>query len=224
MHLRKIHGIEIIKENMTVITQLSSSLGQKGNDANIALAKGIAKAEDNNAVQELVKNLKNKDKKIQADCIKTLYETAYIKPDLIANYYAEFLELLSSKNNRLVWGGMIALATISDLKSKELFESIELISNTVNKGSAITVDAGVEIYTKLNKYSEFHDEVENLLTDQLWKCPIKQLPKYMEKSTISINEKNKEIYQKIINERKAECEKESQIKRLDKVLKLIEKI
>ena len=209
---------------MTVINQLSSSLGQKGNDANIALAKGIAKTVDNNAIQELVKNLKNKDKKIQADCIKTLYETAYIKPDLIANYYVEFLELLSSKNNRLVWGGMIALAIISDLKSKELFESIELISNTVNNGSVITVDAGVEIYTKLNKYSEFQDKVENLLTDQLWKCPVKQLPKYMEKSTISINEKNKEIYQKIINERKTECEKESQIKRLDKVLKLIEKI
>ncbi|NMH87501.1 restriction endonuclease subunit S domain-containing protein [Flavivirga algicola] len=209
---------------MTVLSQLSSSLGQKGNGANIALAKGIAEAENNNAIQELIKNLKNKDKKIQADCIKTLYETAYIKPDLIANYYVEFLELLSSKNNRLVWGGMIALATISDLKSKELFESIELISNTVNKGSVITVDAGVEIYTNLNKYSEFQGKVENLLIDQLWKCPIKQLPKYMEKSTILINEKNKEIYQKIINERKAECEKESQVKRLDKVLKLIEKL
>nr|WP_299069884.1 hypothetical protein [uncultured Allomuricauda sp.] len=208
---------------MTVITQLSSSLGQKGNDANIALAKGIAAAENNNAIKELVENLKNKDKKIQADCIKTLYETAYIKPDLIANYYEDFLELLSNKNNRLVWGGMIALSTITDLKSKELFESIDLISSTVNKGSVITIDAGIEIYTKLNKYSKFQDKVENLLTDQLWKCPIKQLPKYMEKSTISINKKNKEIYQKIINERKAECEKESQVKRLDKTLKLIKK-
>ena len=209
---------------MTVITQLSSSLGQKGNDANIALAKEIAEAENRNAVKELVVNLKNKDKKIQADCIKTLYETAYIKPDLIANYYAEFLELLSSKNNRLVWGGMIALATITDLKSKELFKSLDLISETVNKGSVITVDAGIEIFAKLNKQSEYQDKVENLLTDQLWKCPSKQLPQYMEKSVISINEKNKEIYQKIINERKAECEKESQVKRLNKVLKLIEKI
>lgn len=209
---------------MTVISKLSSSLGQKGNDANITLAKEIAEAENRNAIKELVENLKNKDKKIQADCIKTLYEAAYIKPDLIANYYTEFLDLLSSKNNRLVWGGMIALVTITDLKSKELFESIDLISETVNKGSVITVDSGIEIFSKLNKYSEYQDKVENLLTDQLWKCPSKQLPKYMEKSTISINKKNKEIYQKIINERKIECEKESQVKRLDKVLKLIEKI
>tara|TARA_R110000787_G_scaffold41071_1_gene101564 strand:+ start:616 stop:1245 length:630 start_codon:yes stop_codon:yes gene_type:complete len=209
---------------MTVINQLSSSLGQKGNDANITLAKEIAETEDSNAIKELVENLKNKDKKIQADCIKTLYETAYIKPDLIANYYTEFLDLLSSKNNRLVWGGMIALATITDLKNKELFESIDLISDAVNKGSVITVDSGIEIFAKLNKHSEYQDKVENLLTEQLWKCPSKQLPQYMEKSTVSISEKNKEIYQKIINVRKAECEKESQVKRLDKVLKLIEKI
>ncbi len=209
---------------MTVINQLSSSLGQKGNAANIALAKAIAEAENRNAIKELVENLKNKDKKIQADCIKTLYETAYIKPDLISEYYTEFLSLLSNKNNRLVWGGMIALATITDLKSKELFESIDLISNTVNKGSVITVDSGIEMFAKLNKYSEYQDKIENLLTDQLWKCPSKQLPQYMEKSTISINKRNKEIYKKIINERKAECEKESQVKRLDKVLKLIEKI
>ncbi len=209
---------------MTVINQLSSSLGHKGNDANIALAKKLAETENSDAIKELVENLKNKDKKIQADCIKTLYEVAYIKPDLIASYYSEFLELLSNKNNRLVWGGMIALMTITDLKSKELFESLDLISDTVNQGSIITIDSGVEIYAKLNKYSEYQDKVENLLTDQLWKCPIKQLPKYMEKSIISITEWNKEIYKKIINERKPECEKDSQVKRLDKVLKQIDKI
>ena len=209
---------------MTVINQLSSSLKQKGNDANIALANEIAETENDDAIKELVENLKNKDKKIQADCIKTLYETAYIKPDLIKSYYSEFLELLSNKNNRLVWGGMIALMTITDLKNKELFASLDLISDTVNKGSTITIDSGVEIYAKLNKYSTYQGKVENLLIDQLWKCPIKQLPKYMEKSIISITKRNKEIYKKIIHERKPECERDSQAKRLDKVLNQIDKI
>ncbi|MBC3759862.1 hypothetical protein H7U19_15725 [Hyunsoonleella sp. SJ7] len=209
---------------MNVINQLSSSQGQKGNDTNIALAKDIATTENNDAIRELVENLENKGKKIQADCIKTLYETAYIKPALIADYYSEFLGLLGSKNNRLVWGGMIALSTIADLKPKELFESIDLISDTVNKGSVITVDAGVQIFAKLNTYPEYQDKVENLLTDLLWNCPIKQLPQYMEKAAVSISKHNKEIYQRIITERKVECEKESQVKRLDKVLKQMEKL
>lgn len=209
---------------MTIINQLSSALGQKGNAANIALANKIAGVKNYKAIKELVENLKNKDKKIQADCIKTLYEIAYIKPELISDYHSEFLELLLSKNNRLVWGGMIALMIITDLKNKKIFASIDLISDTVNKGSIITVDCGVELFAKLNKYPEYQNKVENLLIDQLWKCQIKQLPKYMEKSIISITEQNKEIYQKIINERKGECNKDSQVKRLDKILKQIGKI
>lgn len=209
---------------MSVLNLLSSSLGQKGNDANIALAKDIAEKENHSAIKELVSNLKNKDKKIQADCIKALYETAYIKPEMIASYYTDFLALLSDKNNRLVWGGMVALMAITDIKHKEIFAALDLISETVNKGSVITIDCGVEIYAKLNKHSEYLDKVEPLLIDQLWKCPIKQLPQYMEKSVISITQQNKEIYQKIINERKSECEKDSQQKRLEKALRKIENI
>jgi hypothetical protein len=207
---------------MSVIELLSSSLGQNGNEANIALAKDIAGSENHEAIRELVENLKNRDKKVQGDCIKTLYETGYIKPQLISGYYADFLSLLTNKNNRLVWGGMIALTTIADLKHKELFNSIGLISETVEKGSVITIDCGVEIFAKLNKYNEYQNMTESLLIDQLWKCPIKQLPQYMEKSLISISKQNKEIYQKIITERKHECEKISQIKRLEKVLKKID--
>ncbi|HAQ37695.1 MAG TPA: hypothetical protein DCX89_02125 [Saprospirales bacterium] len=207
---------------MTVINTLSSSLGQIGNEANIALAKEIAETENYEAIIELVENLKNKDKKIQADCIKVLYETAYIKPKMIAENYPDFLALLTNKNNRLVWGGMIALMTITDLKHKEVFSKLDLLSKTIENGSVITIDCGVEILAKLNKYKAYIDKSEPILIEQLWKCPIKQLPQYMEKSVISITSQNKAIYQSIIEKRKPECDKNSQIKRLDKVLKKID--
>ena len=79
---------------MSVLNSLSSSLGQKGSDANIALAKAIAESQNKEAIKQLVVNLKNRDKKIQADCIKVLYETAYIEPRLISDYYHDFLLLL----------------------------------------------------------------------------------------------------------------------------------
>ena len=209
---------------MTVIKALSSSLGQKGNETNSALAKEIAETENHDAIRELVDNLNNRDKKIQGDCIKTLYETAYIRPEMIAEYYLNFLDLLTSKNNRMVWSGMIALLTITDLKYKEIFASLELIMTTIKKGSVITIDCGVEILAKLNKHSEYFDITDPLLIEQLWKCPIKQLPQYIEKSLISIAKQNKEIYQNIIEKRKPECDKDSQIKRLEKVLKQINKL
>jgi hypothetical protein len=183
---------------MSVLRLLASVQGLKGNDANINLAKELSKSQDTLAIQELVDNLNNKDKNIQGDCIKTLYELGYLKPELIDNYYADFIRLLPGKNNRLVWGGMIALATIADLKHQEIFISISTIMDVVNKGSVITIDNGIEILARLNKYDKYFNTTDPLLIEQLWKCPIKQLPMYIEKSLVSINKKNKEIYQTII--------------------------
>jgi len=45
-----------------------------------------------------------------------LYEIGYIKPALIADYTPDFLALLKSKNNHMVWEDMIALATAADKK------------------------------------------------------------------------------------------------------------
>ena len=209
---------------MTVLKLLSSTQGLKGNEANIALARQISLTDNKNAVKELVDNLDNEDKNIQSDCIKTLYELGYLKPELIADYHAEFIKLLTNKNNRLVWGGMISLATIVDLRHKEIFTSLNEIMETVNNGSVITIDNGVEILSKLNKYDKYFNTTDPLLIDQLWECPIKQLPMYIEKSLASINKLNKEIYQTIIEKRKTECDKDSQTKRLEKSLKQINKL
>ncbi len=206
---------------MTVLNSLASSLGEKGSGANIALAKEIASTENHQAIKELVENLNNKDKKIQSDCIKVLYETGYIKPMLIAGYYTDFMALLTHKNNRLAWGAMIVIYSITYLKPQEVFASLDLIMETVEKGSVITIDCGIEILSRLSTFPEYVDKAEPLLTEQLWKCPIKQFPMYIEKSLVAVNSGNKAVFLDIIEKRKKECEKESQKKRLDKVLKKI---
>ena len=81
----------------------------------------------------------------------------------------------------------------------------------------------IEILSRLNKFDLFFNTTDSLLMEQLWKCPIKQLPMYIEKALISINSKNKEAYQNIIEKRIPECEKDSQKKRLEKSLKIITK-
>ena len=116
---------------------------------------------------------------------------------------------------------MTALATIADLKSKELFQDLDLIWETIQNGSVITIDNGVTILSKLNTIDEYFEKVDPLLTEILWHCPIKQLPMYMEKSLKCINAKNKEVYTNIIENRKTECEKASQLKRLNIILKKI---
>ncbi len=206
---------------MSIIQLLSCVSGITGNDPNKKLACSIAESGNSEAVKELVENLKNKNKTIQSDCIDTLYEVGYRNPELIADYFDEFLQLLKSKNNRLVWGGMIALATIADLKHKELFNVLDIIMQTVDNGSVITIDNGVNILIKLTKYPNYFNTTNPLLMEQLLKCPIKQLPMYSERAVECITEKNKMEFIHILENRFSECERESQSKRLDKVLKKI---
>ncbi|HWP54579.1 MAG TPA: hypothetical protein VN476_10630 [Pyrinomonadaceae bacterium] len=54
---------------------------------NQELAQSIVSKSDAAAVQELIDNLGNKNKGIQNDCIKTLYEIGAANPDLVAKYY-----------------------------------------------------------------------------------------------------------------------------------------
>jgi hypothetical protein len=206
---------------MSILESLSSSTGRKDKEQNKRLATEIANQENVEAVEELVANLNNKDKNIQSDCIDTLYETGYRRPELIADYCTDFLELLESSNNRLVWGGMIALSTIVDLKHKEIFESLAKIMSITNKGSVITIDNGVKILIKLTRYPEYFIATNHLLMDQLLKCPIKQLPMYAERAIECITDNNRQEFVQLLEKRYPECDKESQKKRLEKVLKLI---
>lgn len=204
---------------MPIIELLASSQGSRSSAANIALAEEIASSGNADAVAELISLLKHTDRNIQGDSVKTLYETGYRNPELIAPYYADFLDLLTNRNNRLVWGGMVALTTIAHIRHKELYKSLDLIMDTIHKGSVITIDCGVEILAKLNHYETYHNTTDPLLMEQLLKCPIKQLPTYAGKTLEHLGKHSHEGYKNIISNRLNECEKESQRKKLEKMLK-----
>ena len=209
-----------------ILEKLATSLERKDDVPNQELAKEIALKNDKEAIKELIEILsESKDKKIQSDCIKTLYEIGYIKPELIENYYDFFIELLKNKNNRLVWGAMIALKTISEIKPKEIFENLPIILEVTEKGSVISNDNGIGILINLAKNQELHNEVFLLLMEQLKKCVPKQLPMYAERalSVIKEKDKNKNKFMALLNERINELGKESQIKRIEKVIKKLNK-
>jgi hypothetical protein len=202
---------------MSVLELISSSTDRKDKEQNKKLATEIAAQSNTEAIKELVLNLNNKDKNIQSDCVDTLYEIGYRSPELIANYHEAFLKLLDSDNNRLVWGGMIALSTIVDLQPEEIFRSLGKIMHVTEKGSVITIDNGVKILIKLTKYPAYFNITNPLLMEQLIICPIKQLPMYAERAFECITIKNKDEFLRILKTRYSQCTRESQQKRLEKI-------
>ena len=96
-----------------------------------------------------------------------------------------------------------------DIKEKNKLLKSKLINESENLG----------IELKLNKHSEYFETTNYLLMKQLLKCPIKQLPMYSERTLECITDNNKQEFVYLLENRFQECEKESQKKRLEKILK-----
>lgn len=204
---------------MSVLPLLATVQHRKDDKPNQELADKIIKTSRNDWIQELVENLNHKEKNIQSDCIKTLYEMGLRgNAVMIAPYIENFIILLSSKNNRLVWGAMIALDSIASIEPAKIFAKLSEIMMAVDNGSVITIDCGVSILGKLAAQVEFASATLPLLTEQLQKCPAKQFPSYLEKSIGAINPSNQHLFLKIIEQRMQEMERDTQKKRIQKVM------
>lgn len=204
---------------MNALDLLATSLNQKNEKPNEALAIEIIQSKRNDWIKELVTHLQHSDKNIQSDCIKVLYEIGERgSADMIAPYYKDFGGLLKSKNNRLVWGAMTALDTITLLNPNGVFELLPSIMEAIDKGSVITIDHGVGILAKLSGIPEYSETTFPLLIEQLRKCPPKQLPMYAEKTATGIRADNKPEFLEVLKSRYPEMTNESQKQRLNRII------
>ena len=204
---------------MSVINKLASRLGVKSDVPNQELAKQLATDQNRKGIEEIANNLESDDKAIQSDCIKVLYEIGYLKPEMIADYTDTFIRLLQSKNNRLVWGAMIALWTVARLKAGDLFKAREQIISAIDKGSVITMDAGIKALAETAASDNTYNQtLFSYLMQQLRQCRPKSVAQYAESIFTAVTEANKNEYVQILKERNEELNP-SQSKRVEKLLR-----
>ena len=173
-------------------------------------------------MKEIALGVIGKDKAIANDCIKVLYEIGARKPELIMDYVPEFVSLLSSKNNRLVWGSMTAIACIANLKAKEIYESIDVVKKAYHEGSVITVDQSISVFAQLCKSDiEYEKTIFPFLMEHLKTCRPKEVAQHAERISICIHEKNAKEFTDVLGER-IEHLNATQIKRINKMLKFID--
>jgi len=204
---------------MSVLNKISYFQNRRDEVPNKELAKTLAETENKAGIAELVANLKHKNKSVQSDCLGVLYHVGYVKPHLIAGYVEDFLALLKSKNNRLVWGGMIALSTIADLKPKEICANLDAVKHAIDKGTLITVVWGVKTIAKVASSSKScKPDVVPILLSQLKNCISRDVAMHFENSLPAIDDENKAMFLRIVEDRKKEMTP-SQLARLKKAMK-----
>ncbi len=204
---------------MSVLPKIAFFRGIRDEIPNQELARELAMANDTKGVKEIAEHLWDKNENVCSDCVKVLYETGYIQPELIVPYCAEFLKLLMSKQNRLVWGAMIALSTIAPFQAAELFEKRELIIKIVDQGSVITQDNGIKTLSLVAAVNERYQKVLSpYLLQFLGKCRISDTPRYAETILPCVNGFNQDEYLEILHKRLPELTS-SQSARVKKILR-----
>jgi hypothetical protein len=205
---------------LSVLDKLASALNRRDEVPNQELARSIVRGRNAAAVKELVENLDHKNKAIQSDCIKVLYEIGESDPDLIARYYKDFAKQLDSKNKRVVWGAMMALDAIALKEPKRLYGMLAKILKVADEsGSVIARDHAVGILVKLGTLKPYKRDCLALLIEQLMGCPNNQFAMYVEMSFPVIAADNRKRFQQVMEKRLPKLDRESQKKRVAKVLK-----
>jgi len=199
--------------------QLANVLGRRDEEPNIVLAEKISKTSDKNAVEELIGLVNDKSTRMRHDAIKTLYEIAERKPELVTSYYKEIISLLDHKDNRMKWGAMHALSAISKVKPDLLAKNITTILDAMDHGSVITRDHGIFILCRIASLKKYHDDAIELLLEQLQNAPVNQFPMYAERIAEVITPSYIKRMENIIHTRKDVMEIPSKEKRIEKLLK-----
>jgi hypothetical protein len=207
---------------MSVLNRIAFYQGRRDEVPNQELARELAAAGDAEGIREIAGNLWSTDRNVQSDCLKVLYEIGYISPELIADYVGDFLKLLTNRNNRLVWGSMIALATISKIKARDIWACMDDVLLAVEEGSLITVVWGVKALAGVASVShEYREMIFPILIKQLQSCIPRDVPMHAESILPAVDGGNRAEFLSALESRRSELTS-SQAGRLRKVIRRAE--
>ncbi len=212
---------------MNVIDRLSCQQDRRDQKPNIELGKDIAKQRDLAAINEIRSLLNDEHTSIEilADLVKTLESVGESAPELIADLYPEMRKFLDHRKNHLVWRAMCVLSLIGPLNRKKVFQDLGIILKTMDKGSVITRDHGMNLLIDLYTEEAYKNDITPLIEEQLLKAPDNQLGQYTEKWMRVIATSETENLLGILNGRLPELTHESHKKRIEKnIRKLVKKI
>jgi hypothetical protein len=209
---------------MSVLNKIAFFQNRRDEVPNQAVARELAQTRNLVDLREIAENLWNKEPNIQSDCLKVLYELGYLAPELISEYVGDFLKLLRHRNNRMVWGGMIALSTIASLQADRIFPRVDEIKKTMEAGSIITNDAGIKTLTEVAaRKGAYRLQIVPYLLERLSNSRPVDAPRYAEVILAAISPAEKAGFIQIL-EKWIGSASGARLTRLKKVLKQAEKI
>jgi hypothetical protein len=207
---------------MSTLEKIAFYQNRRDEIPNQLLARELVETKNITGIREIAANLENRNKNVRSDCLKVLYEIGYLDPSLIAEFVEEFLMLLKRKDNRMVWGAMIGLATIADRRADEIWSQIEEIIHITQTGTVITQVWGTRVLARVASADEvYRTRILPVLLQQLRTCLARDVPTHAESMLRAMDRQNKAEVLSILEMRRAEMTPSQRV-RLNKVTKQIQ--
>jgi hypothetical protein len=209
---------------MSTLDKIAFYQNRRDEVPNQLLAKELAETKNAEGIREIAANLENKNKNVRSDCLKVLYEIGYLDPGLIAPYGTAFLKLLKNKDNRMVWGAMIGLATIADRMPKEIWAQVDDVLRITESGTVITLVWGLRVLAKVAAADEkYKARIFPFLLEQIRACLPRDVPTHTGSILCAVDGKNKAELISLLERRRGELTP-AQLTRFKKVWQQIEQI
>ncbi len=207
------------QKEQNVLSQIAFYQGRRDEIPNQELAKKLVESGDRAGIQLIADHLHDTNSSIASDCLKVLYEIGYLNPEFIEDYYEQFLDLLDSPENRMVWGAMLALSLLAVRNADALYPYREKILAVTQTGSVITRDNGIKTLAGIAAYSEgYQAEILPHLFELLTTCRAKEVPQYAESISVAVDGGYRADFRQILQARLPELSI-SQAARVKKLLK-----
>lgn len=206
---------------MSVLGRLASALGRNDERPNIELAEALAASADAAAAAELVAALAGPIA-VASDAIKVLYELGERRPELVAPYAEEFIAPLASKNNRMVWGALAAIATVAALRADAVLAALDAILAAADASTVIAKDKANAMLVNLAKAGHAA-QVLPILLSRLGDAAPNQFPTYAEQIAAVVDAGHKPKLIEILEARLPGVEGRAKRARVEKLLTKLRK-
>ena len=208
---------------MSIRHLLSSAQDRRDMLPNKELAKMIVQSRNATAVSELETLLVTQDDQLLFDVLKTLQIIGEEAPEMIAHLYPKLAFVLGHKTNKVVWMGMCVMSNISYLHPEITYQLLPTIMERMNAGGAIMKDKGFSIMLSLYLGSQYQEDLNVLMLEQLRLAPDNQFGQYIEKWMACVLPAHTAGLVAVTEERIAELSDPMHKKRSIKVLKKIQR-
>ncbi len=205
--------------SMNIVDRFSSSLDQRDQGPNEVIAQQVADENNLTLLGEVIQVIHSSASvRIKNDAVMVLMALSRINAAHLKEYVDLLVGILTSKSNRQVFGGMIALANVTPLVRDKVQPHLSIILEAMDRGTVVTRDHGFTILTELYQIDQTGDLLA-LIHEQLLSAPPNQVGQYTEKFMAVVKKGDVPIFIEALEVRSGELTNEHHRKRLGKNMK-----